>query len=129
MPAIGRDRERERLGCGVALVGMGLMKHFRVAFDLGHQLVHLGPGDSYVALDRAGLELEERDAGAVVVRVAARSESQRAGLKPGDVLRAVNGKRVTTARDALAAIAASKNEARVTVSRDGRTLAAPIAMR
>lgn len=129
MPAFGRDRHRERVGGGVALVGMGLMRHFRMAFDLGHQLVHVWPGDSYLALDRAGVELDEREGAAVVTRVAPKGVSAAAGIRAGDIVRAVNGRAVRSAPDALAAIARSEREARVTVERNGRRLARPLALR
>lgn len=59
MDAIGRDWARERVGGGVALVGMGVMRYFRVAFDMRQGTLYLWPGDAYLALRRAGIELEE----------------------------------------------------------------------
>lgn len=129
MPAIGRDRQRERVGGGVALVGMGLMRHFRMAFDLGRQLVHVWPGDSYLTLDRAGVEVDERDGVAVLTRVAPKSVSAAAGLRAGDIVRSVNGKPMRSAPEVVGAIARSQREARVTVERNGRPLARPLALR
>lgn len=129
MPVFARDRERERMGGGVALIGMGLLRHFRAAFDLGHQEVHLWPGDGYFALARAGVELDERDGRAVVVRVAKGSASEAAGVREGDVVRAVNGRAAGGAREATHAIASSERVARLTVERSGRVLAAPLALR
>lgn len=129
MPVFARDRERDRMGGGVALIGMGLLRHFRAAFDLGHQELHLWPGDGYFALARAGVEIDERDGRAIVARVAKGSASESAGVRAGDVVRAVNGKPAGGARETTAAIARSAQIARLTVERDGRFLAAPLALR
>jgi hypothetical protein len=107
MPAYGRDRERQRLGQGfLGLVGMGLMRHFRVAFDARAAQVYLTPGDGYDTLRRTGLELEDRDGRAVVTRIVPRSPaSGLMHLHTGDAITSVNGKKVKNSDAALAAFA------------------------
>ena len=122
MPALGRDRDREAIGGdAIALVGMGVMRHLRVVFDHPHGQVHVSPGDSYHALARAGLVLDDQPRGAGVVRVAPDSPAADAQIDPRDVLVAVDGELTPDARRAAAAIARHRGAAaRVRVRRGGR---------
>ncbi|APR86644.1 Hypothetical protein A7982_11993 [Minicystis rosea] len=107
MDAIGRDRDRHRIGGGIALVGMGLMRYFRLAFDLRDNLLHAWPGDAYRTLRRVGIDIEEGGQGPTIDRVIEKSPADAAGLKRGDVILAVDHdfavhQNVPAARRALA---------------------------
>ena len=95
-PVVGRDRERERVGGGtLGLVGMGLLRHLRVAFDLRHASLWAVPGPSYRALLRAGLEVEDTPEGDVLVtRVVPNGSAAVAGLRLEDQLLAGDGRPV-----------------------------------
>ena len=56
MDAIGRDRHL--MGDGVALMGMSVMRHFRLALDLRDNLRHAWPGDAYRTLWRVGIDID-----------------------------------------------------------------------
>lgn len=134
MPAIGRDRERERLGGAVALVGMGVMRHFRLAFDASSQWLYAWPGESYGALVRAGVELEdnlEPNRGARVSRVVCLGEGGCAfgGLEPDDVVVRIERERVRDARHAGALIRdTDRATLGMTVERGGRTRVLEVAL-
>jgi hypothetical protein len=107
MDAIGRDKDRELVGGGIALAGMGVMRYFRFAFDLRDNLLHAWPGDAYRALRRVGIDIEEGGDGPTVDRVIDRSPAAEAGMKRGDVILAVNQdygaiKSISAARKAFA---------------------------
>lgn len=106
MDAIGRDRDRDLLGSGVALVGMGVMRYFKLAFDFKGRTLFLWPGDAYVALMRAGMDIEDGARGVTIDRVIENSPAARALVRPGDVLVSVEGKAVSDFRAAREAVAA-----------------------
>jgi Aspartyl protease/PDZ domain len=89
MDGIGRDRDQRFLGPGIALAGMGLMRYFRVAFDLRGEQLLVSPGDGYRTLRRAGMDVEDGD-GPTVDRVIAGGPADAAGVKRGDVILAVD---------------------------------------
>lgn len=92
-PVVGRDRERERVGASLGLVGMGLLRHLRVAFDLEHASLWAAPGPSYHALVAAGLEVEDGPRGNVVVtRVVRGGNAEAAGIRRHDEVLAVDGR-------------------------------------
>ncbi len=129
MPAVGRDRLRERIGGGIALVGMGLMRHFRLAFDMHDQLVYAWPGPSYGALVRAGLEVEDDGADVRVAKVLPRSTSELAGIREGDVLVEIGAHRSGRARLAERALADARGgRARLRVRRAERERVVTIAL-
>jgi hypothetical protein len=86
MDAIGRDRDRGKVGDGIAIAGMGLMHYFRLAFDIRNSMVHAWPGDAYRTLRRAGMDVEEGAGGPTIARVIPDSAAAEAGLKTGDVI-------------------------------------------
>ncbi|MFT3764677.1 MAG: PDZ domain-containing protein [Minicystis sp.] len=107
MDAIGRDKDRDLVGGGIALVGMGVMRYFRLAFDLRNGLLHAWPGNAYRALRRAGVDIEEGGQGPVIDRVIEGSPAEASGMKRGDVILAVNHdfgvhRSVAAARKAIA---------------------------
>jgi hypothetical protein len=85
MPGIGRDRDQWRVGPGIALVGMGLMRYFRVAFDLRNDQLHVWPGDGYATLRRCGMDVED-GVGPTVDRVVPGGPADGAGVRRGDVI-------------------------------------------
>lgn len=80
----------------MANVGIGLLKQFKVAFDLGSQRIYLTPRSDTPAFDRdrAGLRLDLHDDRLKVVFVSPEGPAAAAGLKVGDEIVAVDGRRV-----------------------------------
>jgi hypothetical protein len=78
-------------------VGGGILKRFVVTFDYEHNTMYLKPVAGVVAdldtFDRSGLWLNRAPEGFVVVDVTARTPGEDAGLKPGDIVTAVDGRR------------------------------------
>jgi S1-C subfamily serine protease len=60
----------------------------------------------------------------VLVTKVDRGYAARAGLQPGDIVRAVNGREVHSVRDLAGAVAARNNVWRFTIERNGRALTA-----
>ncbi len=112
MPAYSRDRQNDRLfgplADGGALVGMGILRHFRIAFDLRAGFVHVVPGASYRVLRRLGVEIDDRDGVATITRVVGQDRAWRPTFREGDVVRAVNGRSVGLRADALSALASAR---------------------
>ena len=125
LPAIGRDRDP--VSGGIALAGMGLMRHLRTAFDVAARRVWLEPGPSYHALRRTGLELVDDDDAALVTHVSAHSSADAVGVRVGDRITAVDGRPTPGARAAERALARWSGTApRIAVDRGarGRTIVA-----
>ncbi len=111
MPATGRDRLPElplAFDGGTALAGLGVMRHFRLAFDVRDSVVHAVPGPSYIVLRRLGIEIDDRSGAPTVTRVVGDERSWRPLLREGDVVRKVDRRRVTSRAEALAALAGAK---------------------
>jgi hypothetical protein len=56
MDVLARDRDKNgniNTSADLALVGMGLMRHFRLAFDVKNAQLHAWPGPTYWPLLRA----------------------------------------------------------------------------
>ena len=101
MPAWGRDHERDRIGGGIALVGMGTMRHLRMSFDVRNRTVYATAGSGYQALARSGLELDDSpDGGAYVTYVVPGSPAADRGIRNDDTLVGVDA---TAVYDAVAA--------------------------
>ncbi len=80
-------------------VGFGILRRLKPTFDYARGVVHLDPGattEEADSFERAGLWLERGPTGLLVVDVVADGPAAAAGLKPGDVVTAVNGKVVDT---------------------------------
>ena len=121
MDAIGRDRERNRVGNGVALVGMGVMRHFKLAFDARQRMLYVWPGASYLTLRRAGIEIDDRGDGPTVTRIVASEPTALDHLHMMDVIRKVSGLSVRDAQEARQAIAAVPvSQTWLAVERGGR---------
>lgn len=119
MPAWGRDRERDRLGGGIALVGMGTMRHLRMSFDLRNRIVYASAGAGYQALARAGVELDDSpDGGAWVTYVVPGSPAAQRGIREDDTLVGVDGAAVYDAVQARGLLANHRGAiARLTLHR------------
>lgn len=77
-------------------IGAGVLKRFIVTLDYEHMTMYLKPVTTPVpdldTFDRAGLWINENDAGYTVVDVTKDAPAEKAGLKIGDVITAVDGK-------------------------------------
>ena len=77
-------------------VGGGILKRFVVTFDYGHQVMYLKPLPPPVAdvgvFDRAGMWINGAPDGFQVMDVSATGPAHDAGLQPGDVITAVDGR-------------------------------------
>lgn len=91
MRAVGRDREREELGGGIGILGMGVMRHFRLAFDMRGGWLHVAPGATYHLLARLGLEIDEGPLGPTIARIVRWSPAEEADVREGDVVLAIDG--------------------------------------
>lgn len=129
MPAWGRDRERDRIGGGIALVGMGTMRHLRMMFDFRNQTLYATAGSGYHALARAGVELDDGEDGAIVSYVVPGGPSQGRGIRAGDVLLSVDGEPLRDAIEARSALADHHGgSVRLRVRREDRTRQITIAL-
>lgn len=79
-------------------VGGGVLRRFTVTFDYGRQKIYFEPNASYNQediWDRSGLWLNRADEGYRVEDVVADSPAAAAGLKVGDLVLTVNGRKAT----------------------------------
>jgi S1-C subfamily serine protease len=130
MPAVGRDRRPDLpfLDSGGALVGLGVLRHFRITVDSKRALLGVAPGPSYVVLTRLGFEIDERDGAPTVTRIVYGEHDWNKPLRVGDVVLAVDGRNVKNRAEALARIAAAKREVRVTIDRHGNVVSKTLVM-
>jgi hypothetical protein len=130
MPAMGHDRRPELpfLDGGAALVGLGVLRHFRIAVDARQSLVHVAPGPSYVVLTQLGIEIDDRDGAPTVTRIVEGEHDWRKPLREGDVVRAVGGRPVKSRAETLAALASARGHVRLEVERRGNRLVRLVAM-
>ena len=94
MQAVGRDREREELGGGIGILGMGVMRHFRLAFDMRNGWLLVEPGSSFHVLTRTGMEIDDGVLGPTVARVVRWSPAEEANVQAGDVVLSADGRRI-----------------------------------
>ncbi|MGE0225754.1 MAG: trypsin-like peptidase domain-containing protein [Acetobacteraceae bacterium] len=75
-----------------------------------------------------GVSVEERDNGVLIASIERSGPAGRAGVRTGDVVVAINGERIDSARGLIRAIAGVTpgNTARVTVRRQGRDIEIPV---
>ena len=124
MPVLGHDRVPDLpfLDSGEALVGLGVLRHFRFAIDAHHSLVHFAPGPSYYVLSRHGLEIDDRNGAPTITRIVEGQYDWRKPLREGDIVLSVNDRKVTNRTDALLAIASSRPPIRLLLERRGNRL-------
>jgi hypothetical protein len=130
MPAMGHDRRPDLpfLDSGGALGGLGVLRHFRIAVDSRRGVVHVAPGPSYVVLTRLGFEIDDRNGAPTITRIVYGEHDWNKPLRVGDVVRAVDGRKVRSRTEALARIAGAKRQVRVTVERHGNVVSKTLAM-
>ena len=89
----GNNHDPEKM----ANVGIGLLKQFHVDLDLGRDRIHLAPRSDAPAFDRerAGARLELVGDRLRVAFVSPQGPAAAAGLKEGDEIVAVDGRRIT----------------------------------
>ena len=131
MPVIGHDRRPDLsfLDDDMALVGLGVLRHFRMAIDAGAGIVHVAPGPSYTVLSGFGLEIDQRGGAPTITRVVDRDHDWKKPVHEGDIVRAVGSRKVRTREEALEAIAASGDGVSVLVERRGNRLRRALPMR
>ncbi|MGH7296501.1 MAG: hypothetical protein ACRELB_16305, partial [Polyangiaceae bacterium] len=131
MPAVGHDRRPDLpfLDGGGALVGLGVLRHFRMAIDSQRGVVHLAPGPSYVVLERMGIEIDLRDGAPTITRTVGDEHAWNKPLRVGDVVRSVGGKRVHSRDEALVALASAGDGARLVLERRGNRVTRTLSFR
>ncbi|MGH8128054.1 MAG: aspartyl protease family protein [Gammaproteobacteria bacterium] len=80
-------------------IGGEILRHFTVTFDYANQHLYLKPNGNYgkpMDYDRSGMWVNASQGGFVVKSVMAGGPADRAGIKVGDVIMALNGKSVST---------------------------------
>lgn len=124
MPATGHDRRPDLsfLDDDSALVGLGVLRHFRMVIDTRQALVRLSPGPSFAVLGRLGIEIDARDGAPTITHVVEGQHDWQKPLREGDIVRAVDGRKVSTRDEALRAIAAAGATVRITVERKGNRI-------
>ncbi len=124
MPAMGHDRRPDLsfLDDDSALVGLGVLRHFRMIVDAAQEVVYLVPGASYAVLTTRGLELEDRGGAATVARVVEGEHEWKQPVRVGDVVRGVGGRAVRGRDEALEALAEAQGPVRVALERRGNRL-------
>lgn len=130
MHVAARDRELEGLPNDLAIVGMGVMRLFRIAFDFHRQELYVWPTDAYHALERAGIEVVDAHGdGARIITVARRTPAADARLFPGDRIVAIDDAPVMGADQARRLLADHRGApTRLRVWRDGHSLEVPLAL-
>ncbi len=95
----GAGANTEATAASAGSIGYDVLRRFKPTFDFAHGVVYLDAGATRADADsfeRAGLWLERGPSGLVVVYVVADGPAAAAGLKPGDVVTAINGMAVGT---------------------------------
>jgi hypothetical protein len=105
-----------------ALVGLGVLRHFRFAIDTKNEVFHIAPGPSYYVLARLGIEIDDRNGAPTVTRIVDGEHAWQKPLREGDVVREVDGRLVGTRDEALSAIAAGRGDVALVVLRQGNAV-------
>jgi len=107
-----------------ASVGIG----FAIPSDSAAPVVRQLMAKGTIARGWLGVSLEDGEAGAAVAGLEPTGPAASAGLRTGDLVVAVDGAAVASARDLIRAVAtvAPGKRTRVTVHRDGQTLDVPV---
>lgn len=118
-------------------VGSGLLRRFVVTFDYAHQTMWLKPLDPQpadaAAYDRSGMWINASPEGFTVLSLVDKGPAAEAGLKPGDLITALNGKparseELSDARIQLRDLP-SGTHVPVELRRDGRPMTLEIVLR
>lgn len=118
-------------------IGSGLLKRFVVTFDYAHEVMYLKPIAAPLAdtstFDRSGLWMNRAKEGFDVVYVTAGGAGEAAGLKPGDLITAIDGKpaskmALSDARADFRVWPAGKS-VKLTVGRGGKTMSMTLVLR
>jgi hypothetical protein len=128
MPVTGHDRVPDLpfLDGDSALVGLGVLRHFRIAVDAHRSVVHVAPGPSYAVLTRLGLEIDDRNGAPAITRIVGGEHDWRKPLREGDVVESVGGRPVRDRAATLEALASAPGRVRLDVARNGNHLAVVI---
>jgi regulator of sigma E protease len=103
-------------------VGHGNATRHSVTLDLAH-----APADPDKLFKRLGLKPYEPPATPIIRRIVPHSAAARAGLRPGDAVRAVNGKRLASPRALVQQIQAHPGaRVRLRIVRDGQPMTLPV---
>jgi serine protease Do len=105
-------------------VGIGFAIPSETASRIVAQLVARGS----IARGWLGVSVEDRDGEVLITSLDRSGPAGRAGLRAGDLLVAVNGERIETARGLIRAVAgvAPGERAQVTIRRQGREWEIPV---
>jgi PDZ domain/Aspartyl protease len=108
-------------------IGNQVLERFQVTFDYTHKTVWLKPGSRYTKRDEfslAGLQLARFDGAVRAMNVLARSPAERAGLREGDEVVAVDGRAIKDwtfdALDAMFEHGVPGSQHKIEYRRDGR---------
>jgi C-terminal processing protease CtpA/Prc len=91
--------------------------------------VYVAPGPSYSVLSRLGIEIDDRGGAPTVTRIVEGEHAWKKSLREGDIVRAVDGRKVTTRDEALEAIAVAGDVVRITVERRGNLVTQSLPLR
>jgi serine protease Do len=77
-----------------------------------------------------GVSVDDRDDGVLIAGISRDGPAAKSGIRPGDVVVAINGDRIETSRGLIRAVAAVTpgNSIRVTVRRQGREMEIPVSV-
>jgi serine protease Do len=107
-----------------ASVGIGFAIPSEIVDPVVRQLIATG------TIERGwlGVSVEDHDTGVLISAVDHAGPASRAGLRPGDVVVAINGVSVSTSRGLIRAVAAQApgENAHLTVRREGQTMDIPV---
>jgi hypothetical protein len=131
MPVLGHDRRPDLpfLDNDSALVGLGVLRHFRIVVDTQRSLVRVAPGPSYVVLRDLGIEIDDRAGAPTITRIVDAEHDWNKALREGDIVKSVGGKPVATRADALLALALSHGRVKLELERAGNRFERLVAMR
>jgi hypothetical protein len=105
-PPSAEKQRSANTGTGIAIAGMGLMRYFRLSFDVKRGFLFASAGPAHKVLNLIGADIEAGDRGPTVGEVVAFGQAENAGLERGDVILRVDGAKVGDVHDARARVLA-----------------------